>query len=70
MKQEQYIITGINKLTGQREQLSRPMGEQEAIARLERERQSRGRQRYQPYSRLKIERLTAIQLTIQFKDYE
>lgn len=70
MKQPQYIITGKNVLTGHRDQLSRPMGEQEAQERLEREKQNRRYQHYQTHKLLKIERLEAVQLTIQFKDYE
>lgn len=64
----QYIITGVNRLTGQRDQISRPMTEEEAQLRLERERASRKYQRYQPHTKLKIERLEARQLTIQFKE--
>lgn len=37
MKPKLYIITGVNRLTNMREQLSRPMEEQEAKDRLERE---------------------------------
>ena len=70
MKQHQFIITGKNVLTGHRDQLSRPMGEQEAQERLERERQNRRYQHYQTHKLLKIERLEAVQLTIQFKDHE
>lgn len=70
MKQPKFIITGKNVLTGLRDQLSRPMSEQEAQERLERERQNRRYQHYQTHNLLKIERLEAVQLTIQFKDYE
>ena len=62
----QFIITGINVLTRQREQLSRPMTEEEAQLRLEREMANRRYQRYQPHKRLKVERLQAVQLTINF----
>lgn len=65
-----WIITGVNRLTHQREQLSRPMTEQEASDRLQREVANRKFQRYQPHTRLKIERLEAVQLTLQFKDHE
>lgn len=70
MKERKYIITGINKLSGHRDQISRAMSEQEARERLEREIANRKLQRYQPYSRLKIEPYEAVQLTIQFKEYE
>lgn len=66
----QYIITGVNRLTGLRDQLSRPMTEEEAQLRLEREQANRKYQRYQPHTKLKIERLEARQLTIQFKEDE
>lgn len=62
----QFIITGINVLTRQREQISRPMTEEEAQLRLEREMANRRYQRYQPHKRLKVERLQAVQLNINF----
>lgn len=46
------------------------MDEQEASERLQREVANRKYQRYQPYTRLKIERLEAVQLTLQFNDHE
>lgn len=46
------------------------MDEQEASERLQREVANRKFQRYQPHTRLKIERLEAVQLTLQFKDHE
>lgn len=70
MKPKLYIITGVNRLTNMREQLSRPMEEQEAKERLERERANRRYQRYQPHTRLKMEVLDAVQLKFQFKDDE
>lgn len=63
-----YIITGINRLTGQRDQLSRAMTKQEAQDRLDRELASRKYQRYQPHTRLRIEHQEPAQLTIQFND--
>lgn len=70
MEKEKWIITGVNRLTRQREQLSRPMNEEEASERLQREVANRKFQRYQPHTRLRIERLEAVQLTLQFKDHE
>lgn len=70
MKHEKWIITGVNRLTHQREQLSRPMNEEEASERLQREVANRKYQRYQPHIRLRIERLDAVQLTLQFNDHE
>lgn len=46
------------------------MDAQEAAERLQREVANRKYQRYQPHTRLKIERLEAVQLTLQFKDHE
>ena len=34
MKEQRFVITGISTLTGYREEISRPMGEEEARARL------------------------------------
>lgn len=70
MKEPRYIITGRNELTRQRDQLSRPMGKQEALERLEREVENRKYQRHAAYTRLRIERLESVQLTIQFEPYE
>ena len=70
MEAKKWIITGVNRLTHQREQLSRPMDEQEASERLQREIANRKFQRYQPHTRLRMERLEAVQLTLQFQDHE
>lgn len=65
-----YVITGINALTGQREELSGPMDEDSARARLEREIANRRYQRYQPHKRLRVERRLPVQLTINFQQNE
>lgn len=65
MKHE-YVVTGINKLTGEREEISRAMTAEEARARLDRELASRRRQRYQAYVRLRVERRLPVQLRINF----
>lgn len=70
MNEPKFIITGINQLTHLREQLSRPMNEQEASERLQREIANRKYQRHAAHIRLKIERLDAVQLTINFNDHE
>lgn len=67
---DKFVITGVNQLTGQREELSRTMTRAEAEERLKREKESRKHQRYQPHKRLRLERVVAIQLTIKFEDYE
>lgn len=70
MKQRQYIITGINRLTKERDQISRAMSKEEAQERLSRELENRKHQKYAAHTRLRIEPLAAVQLTIQFKDYD
>lgn len=69
-REETYVITGINVLSGLREELSGPMTESAARARLERETESRRRQKYQPYKRLRVERRLPVQLTLKFEAYE
>lgn len=68
MAQDKWIITGRSTLTGCRDQLSRPMGEQEAHDRLERELQNRKYHTHPAYTRLKVERLEAVQLTINWNE--
>lgn len=70
MNQERYVITGINTLTGEREEISRPMTQEDAEARLERENESRKRQKYAAHKRLRVERRLPVQLTIKFYDYD
>lgn len=70
MEKERYVITGINALTGEREELSRPMTQADAEARLEREKESRKRQKYAAHTRLRVERRLPVQLTIKFYDYD
>lgn len=65
-----YVITGVNRLTGHREELSHGMPKEQAQERLEREQMSRRRQKYLPHVRLRVERRLLEQLTIQFKDDE
>lgn len=62
-----YIITGINQLSGEREAISRPMERSQAISRLEREIQSRKHQRYKAHTRLRLDKVEPVQLTIQFE---
>ena len=73
-RQELYVITAKNRLTGLREELSGPMDQATAETRLARELESRRRQRYLPWTNLRAEPLTAVrkrrivQLQIEFKD--
>lgn len=68
MSQEKFIITGLNRLSGRRDQISRPMTREDAEQRLLRELENRRRQKYAAYTRLKVERLEAVQLTIPFQE--
>lgn len=70
MKQARYILTGISRLTGAREQISRPMAEEEARALLENKKRTRRHRAHTAYTRLRAERMQPIQLTLKFKDYE
>lgn len=69
-RRQQYVITGVNVLTGYRDELTGPMTEEAARARLERELESRRWQRYQPYRKLRVEKRLPVQLTINFNAYE
>lgn len=70
MTDERYVITGVNVLTGDREEISRAMSKEECEARLERERESRKRIKYQAHVRLRVERRLPIQLTLNFNSYD
>lgn len=63
-----FVITGINALTGFREEISGPMPEAAARARLEREIENRKNQRYQPHKKLRMEKRLPVQLTIKFEN--
>lgn len=69
MKDERYVITGINCLTGRREELSRPMAKEAAEERLQREQESRRRQRFAAHKKLRVELRLPVQLTFNFEDY-
>lgn len=68
MKEPLFIITGLSNLTGYRDQISRPMPEQMARERLQRELDNRKYQKHPAYKRLKLERYEAVQLTIKWED--
>lgn len=63
---ERYVITGISRLSGCREEISGPMERDQAQERLERYKANTKVQRYPTYTRLRVERRLPIQLTIQF----
>lgn len=68
MNESQYVITAVNRLSGYREEISRPMTKEEAEDRLQRELESRRRQRYQPHTKLRVERRLPVQLTLLFHE--
>lgn len=70
MKQQKYVITGLSRLTGVREVISRPMAQMEAEDRLQVERKSRRTRKQSAYTRLRVERVQPIQLTFKFQDDE
>lgn len=63
---DKFVITGVSRLTGERVELSRPMTEDQAKERLERELLSRKHIKFPAHTRLKVERMQPIQLPIIF----
>ena len=70
MKEPSYHITAVNVLTGTREPISGPMPLEVAITRMEREKVSRKRLRYQPFMQLRVDKVEPVQLKLQFEDEE
>lgn len=70
MKEPDYIITGKNTLTGEREAISRAMPKNQAIERLQREKINRRHHRYQAHKCLRIEMVQPVQTILNFEDYE
>lgn len=68
MKEQRYVITAISRLTGDRVEISGPMSKEMAENRLAREVESRKRQRFPTYTRLRVEKRLPTQLTIQFNE--
>lgn len=62
-----FQITAINRLTGDREAISRPLEESEARARLEKELIARRGLPHQSHVRLKVHRVRPVQLKIPFE---
>lgn len=69
-KEPKYIVTGVNRITGDRQAVCRPKSRIDALQLLSRYRQDRSHRGHKPYLRLRLERVQPIQLTIQFPDYE
>lgn len=67
MKQTFYCITGISRLSGQREELTGPMEMEQAQARLERYKENTRYQKYPTYTRVRVEQLLPVQLRLPFE---
>lgn len=68
MKEELFVITAVSVLTGYRVEISGPMPREAAEARLQRERESRRYQKYQPYKQLRVEKRLPVQLLLKFEE--
>lgn len=62
-----YCITGISRLSGQREELTGPMLKEQAQARLERYKENTKWQKYPSYTRVRVEQLLPVQLNLPFE---
>lgn len=67
---DRFVITAISKLMRGRVEISGPMPEEMARERLNRELDSRKRQKYQVYSKLRVERVQPVQLSLKFEGDE
>ena len=65
-----YVITGINQLTGSRQELGYPTELEEAQERYARLLLNLSKMRQRPYTKIRIEAADAVQLTFQFKPQE
>lgn len=63
---DEWLVTGISRLTGMRDELTGVMPHDMAVARLERYKLATRTQKYPTYTRLRVERRVAIQLTFSF----
>ena len=64
---DEYLVTGLSRLSGMREELTGVMPRELALQRMERYKLSTRKQKYPTYTRLRVERRLPIQLTIQFE---
>ena len=69
-KESKYIVTGVNRITGERQAICRPKSRTDAQLLIDRWHQDKGHRGHKPYLRLRLERVQPIQLTIQFPEYE
>lgn len=65
-----WFVSGRNRLTGMRDQLTGVMPHDVAAARMERYQSAARKQKYPIYTRLRLERAVAIQLTFTFQTQE
>ena len=70
METDRYVVTGINKLTRIREEISGAMPLEMAQERLDRELANRRYHRYLTHTRLRVEKQLPVQLTLNFQNYE
>ena len=64
---DEFLVTGLSRLSGMREELTGVMPLELAQQRMERYKLSTRKQRYPTYTRLRVERRLPIQLTIKFE---
>lgn len=70
MKDPKYIVTGVNRITRERQAICRPKSRTDALQLIDRWHQDRSHRGHKPYLRLRLEKVQPVQLTIQFPDYE
>ena len=66
--QKVWVITGISRLTGERQEISRAMTRDQANNRLEQTKIEWARVKKSAYTRLRVERRLSTQLYIEFND--
>lgn len=62
-----YCITGVSRLSGEREELTVPMEKEKAQALLERYKENTRYQKYPTYTRVRVEPLLPVQLRLPFE---
>lgn len=55
MREPKWVITGLNRLTGERSVISNPASKEKTLAKLERWKLAVGRQQFASYTNLKVE---------------
>lgn len=67
MKDPKYIVTGVNRLSGERQPVCRPMVKDKALQLLSSYRNDRSHRGHKPYLRLRLERVQPVLLEINFQ---